>query len=98
MAGRLNQTMREAIDQEGQPGLRDQEISVAKMAESYRSQAGGRVGESPAPGREGFRVGGRVRSVGGRPVLGLESNKGQGVGSGWPLLGVTREIRGMSGN
>lgn len=32
-SGRLNQTMTEAMDQEGQPGLRDQEIGVAKMAE-----------------------------------------------------------------
>jgi hypothetical protein len=46
-----------------------------------------------APGRKRFRVGSRVRRAGVRLVLGLESNTGEGVGSGWPLLGVTRERR-----
>lgn len=65
MADRLNWTLsremgreskRGITEQEGQPKQRDQETSIAKMAELYRDQAGGQEDEAQVLGGRGFQV------------------------------------------
>lgn len=72
MAGRLNQAKRGEKGREKKRGAAEQERwpqardwhGIAKMAELQRGQAGGGEAKSPAPGREGLRVGDGVRSAG----------------------------------